>query len=59
MKFRTSDRLTAFLYLLLRDHITFGELEKLIVDTKPKPCWDLSEYRQAEYAAKIAKELKL
>lgn len=59
----TDDRLEVFLYLLLREHITFGVLETIILATKKErrpgvDRWSMTEKVQAEYAAQVAKELR-
>lgn len=58
-------KLNAFLYLLLRDKMTFGEIEKIIKETEyvsNAPCqekivYNFSEKFQAEYVQSIVDRL--
>ena len=56
----TTDRLTAFLYELLRDHVTPGALEDLMrsTDRPDVTMWTLSNGWLGEYAADVSRRLQ-
>lgn len=58
----TDARLAAFLYLLMRDDVVPGRVEKLVLETEREEgvAFDLSDYTNkhlAEYAEELAKRL--
>lgn len=54
-----SDRLTRFLYLLVRDELAFGRVERLIAEVEKTDGKSVvfSEPRMAEYMASLAARL--
>jgi hypothetical protein len=54
------DRIQAFLYILLRDHMTFGDVESIMfehIENLPAAGATFSEPLQAEYAMSIVRRL--
>ena len=51
------DRITAVVYLLLRDHITFGALEKVLSNTRCLKEFALEGDTIAAYAREVAKDI--
>lgn len=56
--FKTNDPLVSFLYILLRDNLPAGEVEKLTIDAEKYPEAVLSNRYLAEYATSIASRLQ-
>jgi len=51
-------KLQAFLYILVRDHLPFGEVERIVMDLEQHPdSYTFSEEHLAEYAADLATRL--
>lgn len=58
---RTEDPLVAFLYLLLRDHLPAGRVEKVVMDVEtmvPHEGFVLTNGFQAQYAEALAARLQ-
>jgi hypothetical protein len=55
--FTTSDRVTSFLYELMRDHLPAGVVQEILVNTPPGK-QTLSNWWIASYADWVAKELQ-
>lgn len=56
----STDRLQAVLYLLLRDEVSFGKMERIVADMEASGNEDkflFSESTQATYAYKMAKRI--
>lgn len=54
----TKDKLTAFLFLLMRDHITLGEMDRLLVQVRGPSDFKLDHRVLADYAQVITGELR-
>lgn len=56
---KSNNRLVAFIYILLRDHLTFGEIEKILKEKISDECCDfkLSQFDMACYSDELAKRI--
>lgn len=52
------DRLNTFIYLLLRDHVTFGVMEKVLQDLGDKSDFELCEKEQARYSSRLRMKIQ-
>jgi hypothetical protein len=55
--FDSNDMLVSFLYELMRDHVTPGQVEAIMLNVKPTECQFTNGYL-ARYAADVAERLK-
>ena len=51
------DRLTCFLYRVLRDYIPFGSAERVMADLGKRDAFLLTEVDMAEYARTLGKRI--
>jgi predicted nucleic acid-binding protein len=59
VSYSTEDRLAVFLYLLVRDHVPFGEVMEAVEAVERAPSHELTNVPVAAWAVEVSRRIRV